>query len=267
MTWIKLDDKTPRHPKIASLSDRAFRWWMKGLCYASEFLTDGVLHPIFWKQVPKADRAQLTGNRLWDWVDPNFLIHDYLHHQTRKEDVEADKERNRLNARAYRERRREERRKNSDASPRVTDDASSERHRPVSDESPTQRTDTHNREQIQRTDTVPPAPARPIISGQANPRDWGRIHGNHVTGFCDWVCLPDFVFEEFRAKSPGPEYVKGWAAKVREKYEGTTIGEDGLKFWRRQWSDSHRTPTAEKPAFSIAEALAREAARKAGKAS
>jgi uncharacterized protein YdaU (DUF1376 family) len=115
--------------------------------------------------------------------------------------------------------------------------------------------------------TVSDAPARPIISGQANPRDWGRIHGNHVTGFCDWVCLPDFVFEEFRAKSPGPEYVKGWAAKVREKYEGTTIGEDGLKFWRRQWSDSHRTPTAEKPAFSIAEALAREAARKAGKAS
>ena len=266
MTWLKFDDKAPRHPKIAALTDRAFRWWVKGLCYASEFLTDGVLHPIFWKQVPKTDRAQLSGNRLWDWVDPNFLIHDYQKHQTLKEEVEADKERNRVNAKAYRERRREERRKNSGPSPTVTDDASPQNHRPVIAESPTQiqRTDTENREQS--TDTVTPAPAKPLISGQSSPRDWGRIHGAHTAGFCDWICLPDFVFEEFRSKSPGSEYVHTWAKKIRSEWEGRTIGEDGLRFWRARWSESHRTPVAPKP-IRIQELLDKEAARKAGRAS
>jgi uncharacterized protein YdaU (DUF1376 family) len=111
--------------------------------------------------------------------------------------------------------------------------------------------------------TVPPAPARPLISGQANPRDWGRIHGNHVSGFCDWVCLPDFVFEEFRAKSPGPEYVTGWARKVRLEWEGRTIGEDGLKFWRARWSESHVTKSLGPKPINTQELLDREAARKA----
>jgi hypothetical protein len=39
MTWIKLDDQAVDHPKIASLPDRAFRWWVRGLSYASRFLT------------------------------------------------------------------------------------------------------------------------------------------------------------------------------------------------------------------------------------
>lgn len=258
MTWIRLDSKAPRHPKVASLTDRAFRWWISGLCYAGEFLTNGLLPPTFWRQVPKQNRAELTGNNLWDWTDPNFQIHDYLHHQQTKEDVEADKERNRQNAKAYRERRKSERRQSI-----VTDDASPQRHRPVIAESPTQITDTDNRLQITDKNTVPPAPAKPLISGQANPRDWGRIHGNHVSGFCDWVCLPDFVFEEFRAKSPGPEYVMGWAAKVREKYYGTTIGEDGLKFWRTRWSESHITKPAGPKPINIQEILDKEAAKKA----
>lgn len=108
MTWIKLDDKTPRHPKIAALTDKAFRWWVKGLCYASEFLTDGVLHPIFWKTVPKQSRAELAGQTLWDWVDPNFQIHDYLEHQQSRESVEAERRRQRdrrLSTRGTTERR------------------------------------------------------------------------------------------------------------------------------------------------------------------
>jgi hypothetical protein len=95
MTWIKLDDNAVDHPKIASLSDRAFRWWMRGLSYASRFLTDGSLPPTFWKQTPKQTRAELSGRKLWDWVDPNFHIHDYLEHQTSRESVEKERIRNR----------------------------------------------------------------------------------------------------------------------------------------------------------------------------
>src|SRR5689334_20640489 len=95
MTWIKLDDRAPRHPKIAALTDRAFRWWMLGLCYASEFLTNGVLPPVFWKQAPAPTRKELTTGKLWDWNDPNFHIHDYLEHQQSRETVEKERRRNR----------------------------------------------------------------------------------------------------------------------------------------------------------------------------
>ena len=88
MTWIKLDDNAVDHPKVASLTDRAFRWWVRGLSYASRFLTDGLLPPVFWKQTPNQIRTELTDRCLWDWDDPNFLIHDYLHHQSAREEVE-----------------------------------------------------------------------------------------------------------------------------------------------------------------------------------
>jgi hypothetical protein len=262
MSWFKFDDNAVDHPKLASLTDRAFRWWVKGLSYACRFLTDGVLHPTFWKHVPKQCRAELTGAKLWDWEDPNFQIHDYLHHQIGKHEIEQDKERNREKAKAYRERRRTDRRK--PVTGNVTDTLAGD----VTDHITDIDNPTHIPNTLQTQSKTPPAPVskKPLISGQANPRDWGRIHGNHVSGFCDWVCLPDFVFEEFRGKSPGPEYVKGWAAKVREKWEGQTIGEDGLKFWRARWSESHVTKPVAKP-FSITEALAREEARRAGKVS
>jgi hypothetical protein len=95
MTWIKLDDKTPRHPKIAGLSNLGFRWWINALCFASEFLTDGVLPRVFYKRVPKQIRAELTDAGLWEFVDPNLVIHDYLEHQQSRESVENERRRQR----------------------------------------------------------------------------------------------------------------------------------------------------------------------------
>lgn len=108
--------------------------------------------------------------------------------------------------------------------------------------------------------------ARPLVSGEANPRTWGKIHGDHVTGFCDWVCLPEFLFNEFARKSAGPEYVMGWARRVRERFLGQDIG-DNLKFWRAQWDESHPAKAAGQKPINIQEILDKEAARKAGKAS
>jgi len=106
MTWIKLDDNAVDHPKVANLSDRAFRWWVKGLSYASRFLTDGVLSPVFWKPIPKSSRGELTRSGLWQWEDPNFLIHDYLHHQSSKESVTQKKADTAERVARYRERKR-----------------------------------------------------------------------------------------------------------------------------------------------------------------
>lgn len=43
MTWLKLDDSFPDHPKIVGLPDRAFRLYVRGLCYSAHYLTDGWL--------------------------------------------------------------------------------------------------------------------------------------------------------------------------------------------------------------------------------
>lgn len=114
---------------------------------------------------------------------------------------------------------------------------------------------------------------RPLISGEAHPRTWGKIHGEHIPAFCDWVCLPEFIFSEFCRKSPsaksvdgGAAYVRGWASAVRERFEGQAVG-DNLKFWRARWAESHPDKAEAKKPFSIAEALAKQDAEKAGRAS
>ncbi len=89
-------------------------------------------------------------------------------------------------------------------------------------------------------DGVSTPPSTPLISGESNPRTWGKIHGEHVAGFCDWVCLPEFIFAEFARKSAGRGdiYVLGWAKQVRGNWHDKAIG-DNLKFWRTRWSESH----------------------------
>lgn len=81
-------------------------------------------------------------------------------------------------------------------------------------------------------------PFRPLISGESSPKGWAKIHGDHVPAFCDWVCLPEFLFNEFARKSSGPDYVRDWAGAVRAKHQGQTVG-DNLKFWRIRWSEAH----------------------------
>ena len=88
MTWIKLDDQAVDHPKVANLSDRAFRWWVRGLSYASRFLTNGYLPAVFVRQVPKTSQDELTTPNLWTPTDRGSMeIHDYLAHQSSKESV------------------------------------------------------------------------------------------------------------------------------------------------------------------------------------
>jgi len=106
MTWFRFDDNAVDHPKVESLSDRAFRWWVRGLSYASRFLTNGVLPPIFWKKTPSNCRNELSNGGLWDWHDPNFHIHDYDKYQTLKGDVEHQRERNREKNKTYRDNKR-----------------------------------------------------------------------------------------------------------------------------------------------------------------
>ena len=109
MTWIKLEDSFPDHPKIAALSDRAFRVHISALCYCGKYLTNGVIPaPIANKIcVNNGSRIikRLVEIGLWSRVEGGYEINDYLKYQTSKEQAEMEKETNRLRAARARETR------------------------------------------------------------------------------------------------------------------------------------------------------------------
>lgn len=90
MTWARLDDSFPEHPKVAAISDKAFRLHVTGICYAARNLTDG--------QILKAVLPMLAGTRklatelteagLWESTPAGWTIHDYLDYNPSRADLE-----------------------------------------------------------------------------------------------------------------------------------------------------------------------------------
>lgn len=100
MTWVKLDDKLPEHPKLLAAGDQAAWLFVSGLCWCARHLRNGripteVLPRLtgFRKPAQLADRLVEAG--LWERVDGGFLVHDYLDYQESEVDV---KERRRATA-------------------------------------------------------------------------------------------------------------------------------------------------------------------------
>jgi hypothetical protein len=109
MAWIKIDDSFPDHPKVVGLSDKAFRVHISGLCYCGRYLTDGFIPMQIAARFADEDMAilsDLVTAGLWREDLPNngFVIHDYLTHQTSKEQVENKRKALRDRAKRYRER-------------------------------------------------------------------------------------------------------------------------------------------------------------------
>jgi hypothetical protein len=70
MTWIKLDDTLPNNPKILPLSDKAFRLYIEGLCYANQYLTDGFLAQAVINRLDSGNACQeLLDAGLWIEVE------------------------------------------------------------------------------------------------------------------------------------------------------------------------------------------------------
>lgn len=96
MAYVRLETRFPTHPKIAGLSDAAFRLHVAALCYAGEHLTDGLiradvvplLHPE--RTGRKAALSELTGRLLWIPLDggAGWEIHDYLDWNRSRETVD-----------------------------------------------------------------------------------------------------------------------------------------------------------------------------------
>jgi len=104
MTWIKLDDTLPNNPKILPLSDKAFRLYIEGLCYANQYLTDGFLAQAVVNRLESGNAYQeLLDAGLWIDVEAGAQIHDYCKHQTSRKVVEEKREQVRNRVTRYRE--------------------------------------------------------------------------------------------------------------------------------------------------------------------
>jgi hypothetical protein len=88
--WVKLDDSFPDHPKIARLSDAAFRLHIRALCYCARFLTDGDL-PSSFCRVSKAVKEVVQAG-LWEPLLDGWRVHDWLAYNRTKAQVLAERE-------------------------------------------------------------------------------------------------------------------------------------------------------------------------------
>jgi hypothetical protein len=107
MTWIRIDDTLPDHPKLIGLPDSAFRLYITILCYSSRYLTDGFIPS------PVADRlghagtfGELNVAGLIQPLDGGWQISNYSEYQSTKADVEEKKAHNRERTKKWRQQKR-----------------------------------------------------------------------------------------------------------------------------------------------------------------
>lgn len=98
-----------------------------------------------------------------------------------------------------------------------------------------------------------------VAKAAAKPRAV-RTHSGHVPGFCDWICFPKRLQQQYAACSghdvSTPERraeveasVARWAAQVRLDWRGRPISESLWAFWNARWRElgmegGHAVPVA-----------------------
>ena len=88
MAWVRIHDGAMSHPKVVTLSDKAFRLWVWGLSYCQMHLTDGVI-PAAAIPPPPRTATVLTLAHLWDAREAGgYQVHDYLDWNDSRELVE-----------------------------------------------------------------------------------------------------------------------------------------------------------------------------------
>jgi hypothetical protein len=129
MTWVKLDDQFPDHPKVVKAGPLAGWLHICGIAYCNRYLTDGFIPRSIAHRLTDFQNIGLTlaGNEmvaigddvdcawmaqvlvsvgLWKKSRDGYTIHDYLDYQPSKAEVEADREAARARMKDLRGRRR-----------------------------------------------------------------------------------------------------------------------------------------------------------------
>jgi len=107
MSWLRVDDKFCRHPKVVDLSDAAFRLHVAAKCDCAEFETDGRVKRGavggFTKHPDKAALIQeLERAGLWECTEDGWLVHDYLDYNPSHAELKAKREQAKERARKSR---------------------------------------------------------------------------------------------------------------------------------------------------------------------
>ena len=97
MSWVKVDDQMPRHPKLLSLGrDRLVCQgvWLDGMCYASGYLTDGFIPSAALEKGSERYARRLVEVGLWERVEGGYRIHDYHDYQPTRAAVTESRKKN-----------------------------------------------------------------------------------------------------------------------------------------------------------------------------
>lgn len=91
MSWVRVDDQAPLHPKLLAAGPDALCLWLAGLCYANAHTTDGTIpkHALAalypsdeWdKKRQRAAAAKLVAVRLWIEEPTRWAIYAYADYQ------------------------------------------------------------------------------------------------------------------------------------------------------------------------------------------
>jgi hypothetical protein len=87
-----------------------------------------------------------------------------------------------------------------------------------------------------------------VKADDAPPPKKRATHRGHVAGFCDWLCLPTKLRDQFvqtagedistpEARAAVEARVRQWADRVREKWEGRKVGDTIWAFWTARWRE------------------------------
>ena len=96
MTWVRIDENFPEHPKIMAAGDDAAWWFVCALAYSNRHLTDGFIPASTVKRLTNHKRpiilaVKLVEVGLLDQTEGGFQIHDFLHYQPSKATVEEER--------------------------------------------------------------------------------------------------------------------------------------------------------------------------------
>ena len=95
MTWLRIDDDFPDHPKIHRLSDAAFRLHVRVMCHCAKYNTDGEIEKsrvAGWAK-PKVIRECLSHgpnseHGVWEERNETYFVHDFLEYNPSRADIE-----------------------------------------------------------------------------------------------------------------------------------------------------------------------------------
>lgn len=101
MSWVKIDDQFPMHPKVVQSGPLGMAMQVAALCYCNRFLTDGFIPagivPTLINLTGQSETCEQLVDKLvqlgiWEEADGGYRIHDYLKYQPSKEDVLRDRQ-------------------------------------------------------------------------------------------------------------------------------------------------------------------------------